>query len=133
MLEDISFNTYEFEADLCSLMANEHYQKAISAEILTEVKITFEEDVAKEFQPRIKELVLEFVKKTKTLPMYGSEFVIENLIGGEPIPFYVSYVYPPSTKRYGFELLLEFEIKIEAEDKDDEEDGEDDIINIPPL
>lgn len=133
MLEDISFNTYEFEADLCSLMANEHYQRAISTGISTEVKITFEEDVAKEFQPRIKELVREFVEKTKMLPMYGSEFVIEDLIGGDPVPFYVSYVYPPSTKRSGFKLLLEFEIKIEPEDKEDEEDEEDDVINIPPL
>lgn len=133
MLEDISFNTYEFEADLCSLMANERYQRAISAGILTEVKITFEEDVAEEFQPRIKELVLEYVEKTKTLPMYGSEFLIEDLIGGDPIPFYVSYVYPPSTRRSGFKLLLEFEIKIEPEDKEDEEDGRNDIMTLPAL
>lgn len=133
MLEDISFNTYEFEADLCSLMANEHYQRAISAGVSTEVKITFEEDVAEEFQPGIKELVLEYVEKTKTLPMYGSEFLIEDLIGGDPVPFYVSYVYPPSTRRSGFRLLLEFEIKIETEDKEDEEDKEDDTMVLPAL
>lgn len=133
MLEDISFNTYEFEADLCSLMANEHYKKAVAAEILTEIKITFEEDVAEEFQPRIKELVLEFVEKTKTLPMYGSEFVIEDFIGGDPVPFYVSYVYPPSIRRSGFRLLFEFEIEIEPENKEDEEDGKDGTIILPAL
>ena len=113
-------------------MANEQYQRAISAEILTEVKVTFEKDVAEEFQPRIKELVLEYVEKTKTLPMYDSEFLIEDLIGGDPIPFYVSYVYPPSTRRSGFKLLLEFEIKIEPEDKEDEDEG-DDIMILPAL
>lgn len=133
MLKDISFNTYELEADLCSFMVNERYQRAISAGILTEIKITFEEDVAEEFQPKIKELVLEFVEKTKTLPIYGSEFVIEDLVGGDPVPFYVSYIYPPSTKRSGFKLLLEFEIRIEPEDKEDEEDEEDDTIILPAL
>ena len=114
--------TEEIEANQCFQCANEIFKKTYEElkqrgeeqRINDQVDCCFKDDVDDDIIEVVFDLIMNYVHKYQSLPMYGMEFLIPDPIEDNTIVAIIDYVFPPE---YSIDRIL-FSLNIEIEYRD---------------
>lgn len=112
----------EIEANQCFQCTNEIFKRTYEElknrgkgeNINDQVDCCFKDDVDDDIIEVVFDLIMNYVHKYQSLPMYGMEFLIPNSIEDNTIVAIINYVFPPE---YSIDRIL-FSLNIDIEYRD---------------
>lgn len=107
----------EIEANQCFQCANEIFKKTYEElknrgkeySIDNQIKCCFDDEVDGPTQEMVLDLIIDFIHKYQSLPMYGMDFLIPDLVGDGTTVATIEYVFAPE---YSIDRIM-FPINIE--------------------
>jgi len=107
----------EIEANQCFQCANEIFKKTYEElknrgkeyNIADQIVCCFDDEVDNPTQEIVFDLIINYIHKYQSLPMYGMDFLIPDLVGDGTIVATIDYVFPPeySVDRIVFSIDIE--------------------------
>lgn len=107
----------EIEANQCFQCANEIFKKTYEElknrgkehNIIDQVECYFDDGVDEPTKEVVFDLIMNYIHKYQSLPMYGMDFIFPNLTGDGTTIATIEYVFPPeySVDRIVFSIDIE--------------------------